>query len=355
MRSGLRRNQFLGASVLGPIHQEFAMKYFVLVGALGIALQLTMVQSSNAQNFSVESGSVDTAFGFPPGDDILMPGPIPVLAGGTGGATDVNGFSYGRHTAFEDPPIAIDFSVDSGSVGTAASDVGLEWAAGPPAFGAGNVNYDVFRSGLGGTNVQVHDGDGVGLGAASPLGMFEPQTVVSPSGFGSGVDGYDNRPGPGGAGSSIYWTWDSTLGLGPSASGADILVTTLPAPGYVPAGVPYALAGALGLAASDNIDALEVWDIGASPGVYDAGDIVLFSLDPGSLVGLGAYGATPADILISAGAGGFTGVFIPEAALGLVGGDNVTAISVNVIPEPGSAMICLVAFGLAAAKRRRRS
>ena len=321
------------------------MKKTIVMGTLGIAMLLTMVQSSDAQNFSVEFGSVDVSGGFPPADDILAPGPFPVLIGGTFGAVDVNGFSYGRHTAFEDPPGVLYFSVDASSVGTAASAVFTEFSLGGP----GEQNYDVYGSVLAGSNTQIHDGNGVGPGGTvSPLGMAEPQVVASP--FGTGVDGYDNRALPG---SSIYWTWDSTLGLGPSLSGADILVTALPSPGYVaaPSGI-YAFEGALGLGLlgpGDNIDALEVWDIGTLPGVFDPGDVVLFSLDPFS-PSLAPYGATPADILIATTAG--TGVYIPEAFLGLIPGDNVTAIS---IPEPASVMICLVACGLAAVKRRRRS
>jgi hypothetical protein len=328
------------------------MKKTIVMGALGIVL-LTMIQSSEAQNFSVESGSLDAGGGFfPPGDDILAPGPVPVLVllGGTGGAFDVNGFSYGRHTAFEDPPKGIDFSVDAGSIGAVSSAVFTEFSLGGP----GEQNYDVYRSVLTGTNTQIHDGNGVGPGGTvSPLGMMEPQPPIVAVPFGTGVDGYDNRPGPG---PSIYWTWNSGLGLGPSASGADILITALPSapPGYAaaPSGI-YAPEFALGLGTlgpGDNIDALEVWDIGAQPGVFDPGDVVLFSLDPTS-PSLGLYGATPADILMVSGPGAVPVIYIPEGALGLMPGDNVTAISV---PEPASVMICLVALGLAAAKRRRR-
>jgi hypothetical protein len=315
------------------------------MGALGIAMLLTMVQSSEAQNFSVEFGSVDAGGGsFPPADNILVaPGPITVLVGGTGGTFDVNGFSYGRHTPFEEMPAGIDFSVDAGSAGTALSAVGFE-----SSFVPGEQNYDVYRSVLTGTNTQIHDGNGVGPGGTvSPFGMAEPQVV--PGLLGTGVDGYDNRAL---AGPSIYWTWDFTLGAGPTVSGADILFTALPSPGYVPSGAIYALEGALGLGTlgPDNIDALEVWDIGTL-GVFDPGDVVLFSLDPSS-PSLGLYGATPADILMVSGPGAVPVIYIREGALGLMRGDNVTAISV---PEPASVMICLVALGLAAAKRRRRS
>ena len=309
---------------------------FILTGAALIGLQWMLCPTSDAATFSVEVGSADTVGGFPPADDILFPGPGPALFGGTG--LEVNGFTYGRSGTFS--ITTIDFSVDAFSAGVPGSASFAEAISGP-----GEQNYDVFSSGLMGTNILKHDGNGVGAaGVAAPLGMFEPQIVSPP---GTGVDGYDDRaiPGPG-----IYWTWDSTaVPIGPSATGADILLSPTGGPPYIPVGVPYALAAGLGLGAMDNIDALEVWDTGAMPGVFDPGDFVLFSLDPTS-PSLGVYGATPADILLATTGG--TGVFIPEGALGLVPGDNVTALSV--IPEPSAAMLFMLGVMGMALRRRLR-
>ena len=64
----------------------------IVVGLLTVLLLCPVVA---AQNFSVAIGTPDTAGGFPPGDDILLPGPAPILPGSLFGI-DVNGFSYGR-------------------------------------------------------------------------------------------------------------------------------------------------------------------------------------------------------------------------------------------------------------------
>ena len=108
---------------------------------------------------------------------------------------------------------------------------------------------------------------------------------------------------------------------------------------YVPAGgVPglWAPAGALGLGAADDIDALVVWDRGLVPGNLNPGlDLVLFSLARGSAALAGPDGImgtpddfSPADILVS----DLTGVFClytRHSQLGLRFNDNVDALDVQ--------------------------
>lgn len=105
-------------------------------------------------------------------------------------------------------------------------------------------------------------------------------------------------------------------------SPADVLVSPPGAGGF---GV-FAPFAQLGLQFADDIDSLVIWDRGAI-GAVDAGvDLVLFSLAPGSPT-LGAFGVSPADILVS----DFTGVFClftPANQLGLLNTDNVDGLDV---------------------------
>jgi hypothetical protein len=342
------------------------MKRFFLIGAVLIALQLMAHQTADAQTFSVERVSVDVVGGFPPPDDILSPSlavgspPGLVLPGisASGVLVEVDGFSYGRQFDFDPQTSTIEFSVDAFATGVGGSGVFIESSLG----GSGEQNYDVYRTDLAtapGTNVQIHDGNGLGpAGTVAPLGMAEPQSAL-PNIVHPGVDGYDSRGLPG---RDIYWSWESRFNppppVGGSFSGADVLISSAVA-GYDGAGAIFASSAMLGLISSpvgvsDDIDALEVFDygpaFGGTLGVFDPGlDLILFSLDPSSpSLGLGV---SPADVLFSSGGGGF-GLAIPSVALGLTPNDNLTALSV--VPEPNAAVICWFALGLAAAKRRRR-
>lgn len=314
-----------------------------LLGCAVFALSFA-VEPVLAQSFSVETGTSDVFAGPVPGDDILAPPPVPmpappflVLPGG-GFGLDVNAFSYGRTGPFGDNFF---FSVDGAAAGAPGSATFFEITSGGP----GNAQNDVFRTNIAttpGTNFQVHDGDGVGPGGIiSPLGLLEPGST-----FG-GVDGYDTRSGMGLAlGSLIYFSWNPVTGVAGGASPADILVAAA-APGFAVPVPPYATEAALGLVPFDIIDALEVYDVGAS-GVYDPGDMVLFSLDPTSPT-LGLLGAGPGDILL-ASFGAPVLPFLSAAALGLAPGDNLNALSVSAIPVPPM----VYAFGLAALALMRR-
>lgn len=302
-----------------------------------------LVSPVAAQNFSVDTGQGDTLGGFPPPGDILGPGfpPLLVVPGGVPGV-NVDALSYNAlgpsPSGFGFTPL-IDFSVDGLASGLAGSAVATESVS----FQA---ETDVFRSTAFGTNVLLHDGDGTGPGIAASLGLLE-MASLSPG----GVDAFESQPTgappPVGAG-GIYWSVDiASLSTAPysGASAADIFVG-----GFAGGPIVYASESSLGLLPGDELDALQVYDLGI-PGVFDAPDIVLFSLDPTS-TSLATLGVSPGDILMS-GAGGFLGTLIPDVALGLSPGDNLNALSVSHIPEPGTLGL-LSALVLAVLARRRR-
>jgi len=304
------------------------------------SMLLVVAPATYAQTFSVELGTLDTVGGMPPGDDILIPGPLPVVTGGSPLTIDIDAFTYGRSGV---PGTDFYFSVDVASTGiSGAGAVDFEVASG----GSGEQNVDVFRTDLvlsPGFNAHVHDGNGAGPGGVIfPLGLGEPATTSF-----DGVDGYDTRSTPGPA---IYWSWGvAGIGPPPSASLADILLSAT-ATGFTGASTVFASETALGLTPGDNIDALEVFDNG-TPGIYDPGDVILFSLSPFS-PSLGAFSAGPADIL-GVGPGGLPTVVVPAVGLGLLPNDNVTALSV--IPEPATTLpLSLMVAGVYHFRRRRR-
>lgn len=76
-----------------------------LVFSVVLGVLLLAAQPAFAQNFSVFASQPDTIGGFPPGDDILGPGPGVTLFGGLGAPppiSEVNAFSRGSHVISND-------------------------------------------------------------------------------------------------------------------------------------------------------------------------------------------------------------------------------------------------------------
>ncbi len=300
---------------------------------------------AHGQSFSVVAGGPTTPA---PGDDILNPGPIPVLVGSVAGpplspALEVDAFSWGHHTDFviTDYP----FSIDPASVG-AIGAAGLE-IAGAGAPGPGDHPADIYNSIGAGGNTLLWDGNGVANpGLAPALGLVEPVP-------GDDVDGWDNRLG---SGLAIFYSLDLVTAPLTGFAGADVMIAP-PVPAYDLGAALYAAAPALGLdllgVGTDDIDALVVFEHSGAPGVFDGADYILFSLTPGSAsLGIGsgtAYAGFGAeDILVATVGGG--GLHLPGAALGLAPGDNLDAL--DVIPEPN--VVLLIFAGGAGLYIRKR-
>lgn len=195
----------------------------------------------------------------------------------------------------------------------------------------------------------MFDGDGT---SALPLGLAEPFGT-----FANDVDGFDSRPGV--LDGSIYWTVDAATAGGvpaystPGFTANDVFIGPA-ASGYATAPVIYVAGAALGLVAGDEMDALAVKEDG-TPGFTPGLDGIFFSLAPGSPSLVGA-GASPGDVLFSAGGGAF-GVFTAGTLLGLAPTDNLDALDIIPVPEPmglGSACAALV-LGFAVWRRRRKT
>ena len=164
----------------------------------------------------------------------------------------------------------------------------------------------------------------------------------------------------------VYFTLDAATAFAAGVTPGDIMFSPV-FPGYAGVGAPGVIApfGALGLVPGDDVDALVVLDNDGAPGVFTPGiDAIMFSLAPGS-PSLGAFGISPADILVDPGGAGLFGVpavggpgspgFVaPAGAFGLLPTDNLNALDITqVIPEPSAASL----FGLSLVGlllRRRR-
>jgi len=289
---------------------------------------------------------------FGPGDEIFSPGPSAFVVG-TG--SEVDGLSFGHFGVNSFNMIGgLEFSVDAGSAGAVPGlPIGLEVAAGDSA------SADVFRSTLGGGHVGAWDGNGSGPGPNGPGGS--PPLGIVDFTLGDDVDGWDSRifgavPPP------VYFSLATASG---GASSGDILFspTTIGYSGVGSSGI-YATLGALGLVTEDNVDALVVLENDGMPGEFSPGiDAILFSLAPGS-PSLGALGISPSDILVnpassglfgapSVGGPGTPGFIAPASAMGLAPTDNLNALDIIPVPEPGSSL--LLALGiLSMANRRKR-
>ena len=271
---------------------------FILI----ITLFFVTASSALATSFSISAGGVTPA---PPDDILAPPVPSPIL---TGVGVEVDAFSFGHLSVGLEDISALEFSVDSSSVGLGGTAVDTE----ATIFEA---HADIFTSSLGGSNSLLFDGDG----SSDPtLGLTE---LVAPTT--DNVDGYDKNPGP--SLGPIWFLWDL------SVFKATILTTPAGA-GYSGAGMFFATPATLGLVDDDDIDALVVLEDGVGlGGAMSAGDCILFSLAPGS-PSLLTIPASPADILNAGSGCPGPVIFATEASLGLAAGDNVDALAIPFTP-----------------------
>ncbi|MBU0639464.1 MAG: hypothetical protein KKB50_11415 [Planctomycetes bacterium] len=134
----------------------------------------------------------------------------------------------------------------------------------------------------------------------------------------------------------IYFSLDPTS---PSLGGGFFPADLLFSPAGSGAFLPYAPAVMMGLdmfgPGTDDIDAVAVWD-SAGIGIADPGmDYAIFSLAPGSMYLAGPDGIwgtgddlSPADIFVT-DFNGFSMLFLPAAAIGMLPTDNVDALDVE--------------------------
>ncbi|MFN8533387.1 MAG: hypothetical protein U0556_07550 [Dehalococcoidia bacterium] len=271
------------------------------------------------QSFSVAPGGPLASLGVGPAD-ILAAGGAPSIPCGSlglicfdpsnGAADDLAGLSFGWDFIITGLP-AIEFVVGPTSRGVIGSAVRAEATCSPAEPGA-----DIFESDARGTNLQDLDGNGTpcGVNTGYSLGLAEtgqqidaldrdPCQYIDPN-----CDGLPELPvlltlAPGSPTLIL-------LGMGP----ADVLMTTR---GTVP--WRWASAADFGLDVGDAIDALCIREDG--DGRFGAGDLVLFSLAPGSPA-LGRLSAGGADLL----APGPLRIGVSAAALGLLPSDDVVGL-----------------------------
>lgn len=310
------------------------MKQIKILHVVSSVLLLTAVVYGQTDNYSVANGGASGLLG----DDVLTRTPVPPSMNfpGAGLGFEVDAISQGMN---EDLITGYQFSVDQGSLGIAGAV--LAEAA------ASDQQADIYQSAGTGSNTLLYDGDG---STAPTLGLLEQPMADD-------VDGWENDAFSG----SIYFSYNVLAAPPPAlgTSGADIYRSfTLPGYDSIPPATPYAFAGMLGLdmsgLATDDIDALVVFDNG--DGVWNGTDFILFSLTRTSMAfsnGSAYNGANAADILIATASGAGNGIFTPAASLGLNGAtDNIDAL--DVIPEPSTLMLMLVAGGGIGLYRRIR-
>ena len=208
---------------------------------------------------------------------------------------------------------------------------------------------DIYGSALAGGNGLIWDDDGIpspGLGIAGPVGV--PAT--------SNVDGWEVTA-PFGllpTGPSIHFSITAAEAAGHpvySGSGATggYIFFSPPVVGYSVFPALYATDAALGLTPLDDIDALSIIEDGVSG--FTAGDVVYFSLTPGSPT-LGALGATPGSILVTTTAA-TPAIAVGPGAIGLAAGDDLDALYVYAIPEPTSIGLLVMGYCLIGLRTRR--
>jgi hypothetical protein len=326
----------------------------------------------------------------PPGIEIgSLPGAIGVVPGGLGiftglFFTELDALSYGR-----DGGDTLYFSVDefASGVPTAFPDVFSEGA-----LGASEASADVFAylgpvvAGPPGPplgNTLAVDGDGLAAGLPG-VGLIEP----NPPTPGSSVDPGDNLDAVDLGTTFVDLTGrvffsldsgflDSLEGFPVNSStaavngfsGADVLVSF--AGGFPALAIP---AGILGLDVfgfdTDDLDALAFDDADGSLS-FTPGELILFSVRRDSAVigvpdSLFGVPIEEGDVLtVPAFVGGFPALFIAAESLGLAtirsgaagpfGSDDLDALDVKLVPEPGGLTALAPGIAMLALLYRRRA
>jgi hypothetical protein len=233
----------------------------------GVILLLAGVVFGQGANFSILANGPTPIFG----DDILLPGPGAYL-NLMGVGLDINALSIAHDPLA--PPASFEFSIDRVSMGFPGTAASVEAAAMDQAC-------DIYSTPADGSNTLLWDGDGV-LTLPNPptpmLGLVEQGPM---EGIMDDLDAWENDIiGPG---TLIFFSLDMATAFGVGMSAADVLMApAIPgydAP--IPPPATYATALELGLdPIMDDIDALVVFDDGDY--VFGPGDYILFSLAPSS-------------------------------------------------------------------------
>jgi len=294
--------------VIFKIPHKLSVLFFTLlgvgllaVGVRAITLYISKPPSAQLQSFSVAYQDPLTTSGISPADILVIGGSsliscqtLGLVCGdpASGGPVDdLASLSFGWDFIPMDLPL-VQFSVAPGTLGSSGSAVSWESGCSPP-----EAQADVFESSLDGTNFQDLDGDGQACdpsNAGYGLGLKERPSsdnldalAQDPCSFiDLDCDSHPDQP--------LFFTLasgsPSLAYLG--ATSADILVSGF---GYTP------LIWANGerdldLVVGDQIDALCIRENGN--GIYDPGDLLLFSLAAGSPT-LAAMDFSAADLLTS--------------------------------------------------------
>ena len=252
---------------------------------------------TQAQAFSISGSSASTASSIQPAD-VLGAGLYPLIVCEnmgllcidpvTSAMDDVNGLSYGSDfTESGLPPIQ--FSVAAGSHGLAGTAVRAEADCVPA-----EPQADVFEAALDGQNYQDLDGNGIACSTNDGYGLDLDEAVS-----GDDLDAITRDPCPLVDANCDVDPEDPifvTLASGSptlielNANPSDVLLTgSQIAPEVFASGV-----NDLGLQANDVIDGLCVRENG--DGIYDSGDLIMFSLAAGS-PSLTTWQASGADLL----------------------------------------------------------
>jgi len=243
-------------------------------------------------------------------------GPIvscPALGlGACHGGDDVDALSI-RGDFDQAPPDGLHwlaFSVTEGSVGAAGTAVNREHMC-IGSTGA-EPEADEFWSKGFGDNRQVFDGNGAACDGNAGITMNLKEAWGAPPKNNDDLDALDDDA-PLTALPPVYFSLDPTSpSLGAAGSPADIFASF--AGGVFWTYAPFA---ALGLASTDDIDALCITD-GGDERYFGDGDVIYFSLAKGSPTLVASGGAlSAADILVKPFGAGAPVIYMPAAALGL--------------------------------------